>query len=482
MPYLNRFDYDVFLSHGWSNNEDESRGDRNWVAELRDELQTELRDRLQGFVSVFLDVETARNGDTESLFHNYVRRSAIFLAIVSPGFCSQESFCRKELTWFCKNARPISSHPLETTRRLFKIVSRPVVLNEQPEQIRQHSPYTFYDGDPGPDLLGYNLLPVNTIRHDITSMISREYRRLVPALASFLDRCRQDQSSFPLRTVFLGESSAPEREELQREISMHEIVSCSPSENLAETDFVARTDELLRSADCSIHLIDPSAPVIVPIGWKHSVLENQILCAGRVENSSFKAWVWCDSGRTVNDAVVPLIARVRDDLSKTGPLHYIPQGFQYLTSNLPSMIISGIRDAPPLAMPSGKRVLIQCMKDDLGKLEPILEKLYALGIGPQVPLFDGPTLKRDAFLQRFLEETDGTLIYWGTGGDLWTYMLCDRAVEIYGSDLGKKKRFVGIDPPSETRRRFFSHPRFTTVPFPTDPGQLTLEQLRQMFL
>ncbi len=167
MPYLDRFDYDIFLSHGWSANIDENQGDRQWVQELKGKLEKELIARLQGPVSIFLDVETPRNGDTENLFRNYIRRSAIFLAIVTPGFCAEQSFCRKELDWFYNESRPISGAPVDIDARLFKIEARPVPRERQPERLRNYSPYTFYEGNPTPPgLQNYRLLGVSAIDSD----------------------------------------------------------------------------------------------------------------------------------------------------------------------------------------------------------------------------------------------------------------------------------------------------------------------------
>lgn len=150
MPYLDRFKHDIFLSHGWSNNLDEGDGDRGWIRDFKRKLERELVERLRGPVSIFLDVETPRNGKTERLFREHVRRSAILLAVVTPAFCSKESFCRKELNWFYKESRRISGHLISMDTRLFKVVRRPVCEQDEPEEVRGTSPYNFLKETLGP--------------------------------------------------------------------------------------------------------------------------------------------------------------------------------------------------------------------------------------------------------------------------------------------------------------------------------------------
>lgn len=486
MPYLDRFDYDIFISYSWSDNQDENQGDRQWVKDLHAKLQGELIARLPGPVLIFLDVDSPRNGDTDERFQAYTRRSAIFLAIVTPGFCKETSYCRKELDWFYIGCRPISNRPLDTDKRLFKIEMRPPrEEQQQPDKIASVSRYTFYDGNPGSDRLGYRLLGMSAIDSQPQSRISTEYGRLVPALASFLNLRKQEQYDSPIRTIFLAESSSPEKTQVQGEIGKHEVVSCPESPGITEATFIAKTDEVLASSDISLHLIDTSPPLASPPrGWQRSVVENQLLCAHGIKKSNFCAYVWCESPGTIKDPdLKKLMLLTQNELSNTGHIKFITQGIQYFTSNLPEMLARGYREevAPPL-IPTGRRVFIQCVMDDIDKLEPAFQILDSLGIGVQIPAYEGTPTVRNKLNKMFLTATDGTLIYWGSIPDAWLYMLCNRAVEVYGAALDDKKRIIGIDPPNDNRRKRFSHPAFITKPFPTDPEKLTKQLLMDAFL
>jgi hypothetical protein len=416
-----------------------------------------------------------------------VRQSAIFLAIVTPSSCTENSFCRKELDWFCGESRAISGSPIDIGKRIFKIESRPVPREEQTEKLRDHPSYKFYEGDPTPPgFENYRLLGVNAIDSEPKSRISIEFGRLAQALQAFLDTCKRSQSMSPIKMVFLAESTCLEQGSVRAEIRMHEIVESPISSGLTEAEFIAKTEQLLASSDCSIHLINTSEPLVVPPNWHCSAVENQILCAHRVKTANFQAIVWCDSQREIQDShLKELMTRTRDEYVDKGPIRYYSQGIQYLMSNLPDLpakvIQQPVKEAIYSSAPQRRRVFVQCVKDDLAKLEPAFQKLNSLGISIQTPVFDGRRSELKKHFKKFLAETDGTLIYWGSGGDAYTYTLCDQTVEMLGSDFEHKKRVVGIDPPDVVRRRF-THRYFSVVEFPADPEQLTEQQIRKAFL
>lgn len=487
MPYLDRFDYDIFLSYSWSDNIDEDQGDRKWVEDLKIKLDLELRARRIP-ASICLDNNTPRNGDTEERFRNYIRRSAIFLAIVTPGFCSEESFCRKEIDWFFDSHRPIAARAIDIDKRVFKIVSRPVPKEGQPKQLRTVSPYTFYEGNPERDgWQAYHVPDVSSINRDGALRITTEYNRLVPALVNFLDRCKQDQSDKPIRTVFIAGTSCPEKEQVTRQIGMHEVVTCTETPGIAEATYIKQIDEALATCDCSIHLIDTKAKLAHPEGWEHSAVENQLLCAQRVEKNNFRALVWCDSTQTIIDqGLNELMARAQGEFPNCGPVKYFPQGIQYFTSNLSGELTRNPRTNSPGPLPplgnSGKRIFVQCEEADLKKLDPVFDKLSSIGITVQTRPYRGTKAELKTLLKDFLTETNGALVYWGSLSDASAYLFCNTAVHVYGADLDSKKRIIGIDPPNDVQRRRFTHPAFRTIPFPADPEQLTEQLLKDAFL
>src|ERR1700731_5145737 len=57
MGSLSQFDFDLFLSYGWSGIENQEHGDRGWVGKLKNALAVELAGNSARKARIFLDVE-----------------------------------------------------------------------------------------------------------------------------------------------------------------------------------------------------------------------------------------------------------------------------------------------------------------------------------------------------------------------------------------------------------------------------------------
>lgn len=226
MPaYLDRFKYDLFVSHGWASNQDPEAGDRKFAEDFAKRLEIDLRGKLFPNVSVFIDNRDAMNGNIDREFQAALTDSALFLALVTPSFHREGCFCLKEVDWFRQNARPISSQPLDIARRFFKVVRRPVQHVDLPIPLKGNLPYDVFEGDPGSNLLGYDLLPINGIDGKLDSRLRSSYTKLLNEMAGFLWQYKQFQAGHPVRRIFLAHTSSPERDRLVAELKPHETDS-----------------------------------------------------------------------------------------------------------------------------------------------------------------------------------------------------------------------------------------------------------------
>lgn len=475
MPYLDRFDYDIFLSYSWAGNQNASVGDRSFISSFQNVLELELRERLSKSVNVFIDLDRPRNGNTESLFHNSVRRSAVFIAVVTPGFVAPDSFCLKELTWFCKKPRPISTEPLTLDERIFKVVTRPLQGVILPQVIAEHSPYTFYKCTGSHN-------PADFTRFVVDDLVGGEFNRLVVDLQSFLYRQKLYQASSPARTIFLAETTAiAARRRISGELIRHELIDCPLSAGLSEAEYVTALDLAVAQADCSIHLIDPSASLTTPDNWDFSVFHRQLDAANRVRKSRFRSYVWCKSGEKIRDPELEsLLTQAKEEMSKNGNVKYMLSGMEKLMSDILPTLTQDLWERPSqVVSASNKRLFVQCQKEDLGKLMPVFSKLNSLGIDIQLPIYDSPDKQRDAIHAEFLAEAYATLVYWGTGGNGLIYTLCDKTMKLGGNQIKGKPRLLGKDPPEDPVRKYFTHRNFKNIPFPTNIDEV---QLRATFL
>ena len=87
MPaYLNGFEYDIFISYGWAGAQRPDEGDRGWVADFAERLETEMKARLEvSRCELFLDRDAARNGYLNQNLERALSGSGVLLFIVSRG-------------------------------------------------------------------------------------------------------------------------------------------------------------------------------------------------------------------------------------------------------------------------------------------------------------------------------------------------------------------------------------------------------------
>jgi hypothetical protein len=120
MPSVTGYPIDIFVSYAHSDNE-APEGDRPWVSRLVTDLQLSLARRLGAKPEIYFDLRKLTTGTFLKDLLDNVRRSAVFLAIVSPSYVKRD-WTRDELKAFVSNpgatARlcPIELLPLDSER------------------------------------------------------------------------------------------------------------------------------------------------------------------------------------------------------------------------------------------------------------------------------------------------------------------------------------------------------------------------------
>jgi TIR domain len=141
MAYVPGYEYDFFVSYASVDNKPVSQGERGWVdalvATLTDELARKLG-RREAFTH-WMDTQDLRgNHEAESRIPEQVKRAAVFLAILSPGYLAS-TFCRLELDTFVNRYGGISE-------RLFVVYKERIDEREHklPEPLRRPVKYDFW--------------------------------------------------------------------------------------------------------------------------------------------------------------------------------------------------------------------------------------------------------------------------------------------------------------------------------------------------
>jgi hypothetical protein len=118
MAFLPKYDFDIFISYAHADG-------REWVDDFCAQLFGELRRRLPGRdkPEVFLDKHDLRAGDQiHSVITDGIRRSALFLAFISPQYLASPSCMRGELETF----QDLNESALD---RIFQVIRAPIEGN-----------------------------------------------------------------------------------------------------------------------------------------------------------------------------------------------------------------------------------------------------------------------------------------------------------------------------------------------------------------
>jgi hypothetical protein len=114
MPFLPKYDFDIFLSYAHADG-------REWVDAFCAEFVRELHSCLPGRdkPEIFLDKHDLRAGDhVDSVIAAGLRRSALFLAFISPKYLASPPCMREELGTF-QNLHGAASN------RIFQVIRVP---------------------------------------------------------------------------------------------------------------------------------------------------------------------------------------------------------------------------------------------------------------------------------------------------------------------------------------------------------------------
>jgi hypothetical protein len=446
MSNLDQFRHHVFLSYGWADIPNEGEGDRGWVKEFKHQLQLQLHGELGRQPRIFLDAENKPNGleDLDAA----LRSSALFVTILTPASCREGSWCRWELDLFNQHSAGI----LPGYAQFRAVLARQVDKKEW--LMPQLVPRDFMvRGFPLPASdLGNATTPAGQLVQDF----ARELKEALLAVDRQI-----------AKTVFLAHTSAAYQSRVARlatettkrgNIVIRGVLE--PGE--AQAAFLERTEGQLRRASLSVHILD-SATDAVPAGWTDSVESLQLRAAsdrfGKVKNRMIT------SQESLQAESLDEEAMVRAQVLKG-------TGFEYLETVLREsmqrqMAEAAQRSAPrpepipePIVEPPDSRpgpseeplyVFVDCVQDDLGKIELLKPMMRVRNIRIRPPVFEGDEEERRQLRDEFLELCHGVAVYFGSRQELKALIACQSLRKVLRSMGREVPRCVIIDPDSQDR-------------------------------
>src|SRR5215475_9584442 len=206
MSYVPGYDYDFFVSYSSVDNDPVPSADHGWVSTLINILTSGsglagTLGRREAF-TWWIDAQHMR-GDRAVDNHilDAVKRSALFLAVLSPGYAASTP-CQRELDTFLESAGG-------SLERIFVVYKEPLVESKHPmpEALRRPRKYKFWDLDKNnkPRVLGWPQ-PLFTNPDDRPYFLMVE--DLCKEMAEKLDELKK-RSPQPTPAIAAVEDSAP---------------------------------------------------------------------------------------------------------------------------------------------------------------------------------------------------------------------------------------------------------------------------------
>ncbi len=137
MAYLPQFEFDIFISYAHVDNAQLPGSNEGWVNTFHKHLEVELS-RLIGRFGV---LHTWRDRDIQGFQYfdvaidDRLRSSAIFLALISPGYLSSQ-YCELELATFIKLAEPGDGVVVKRRSRVVPVLLYNLPYDSWPQEIK----------------------------------------------------------------------------------------------------------------------------------------------------------------------------------------------------------------------------------------------------------------------------------------------------------------------------------------------------------
>jgi flavin-binding protein dodecin len=274
MGYLPSFEHDIFLSYARVDDLKPSGVEKGWVESFQEYLEIALARRFGrlGKVKIWRDTrELGGNTVFDEEIQASINRSALFLALLSPGYLHPECYCPKELEWFHRKAQgePYGLK-IGSRGRCFNLLLDDIPPAEWPPGLAGASGFRFHEaaGDgqlvrlspPGGELFERQLgLLVNDLEETLRAFEEELQRRVQrPAENGANGGANGGGKSQP--TVFLAHAEGGLRsvrrrvaDELARE-GVTVITNIPPPDAPAEHDAAVR--QAVSRAALSVHLLD----------------------------------------------------------------------------------------------------------------------------------------------------------------------------------------------------------------------------------
>ena len=443
------FDGDAFISYAHLDNVELVEGGKGWVANLHRALEVRVAQLLGKTPHIWRDPKLKGNDLFADTLVERLQRVALLISVVSPRYIKSD-WTLRELNEFWAAAERQGGVRVRDKARVFKVLKTPVAMEKTPEYLKQLLGYEFYKVDPetgkirelnevfGAEAQREFWVKLDDLAHDICELLESIEEIADTDENRDLTRLELEDAE----AVYLAATTTDlreERESIRRDLQQHgyTVLPDRVLPHVADELQAAVRADLARSC-MSIHLIGRTYS-FVPEGGVDSLVEVQHeLATERAAQGSFSRLLWMPSELTVeDDRQESVVQRLRLDPRISGNADFLETHFEDLRTVIQEWLHrqhqareQAKRQSTPDAHPPERagvtqnagvapRLYLIADQRDGPVLSSWVDALFPQHIEVIRPMFDGDEADLRAYHEENLAHTDGVLILYGAGNELW---------------------------------------------------------------
>ncbi len=449
MAYVPGFANDIFISY--SHIDDQAVTGPGWVTDFHRRLHIEIEEEIGMRAAIWRDPRIGPATDFSRDLDRQIRRSAILLAVLSPGYLNS-TWCEWELGGFASSRR-MGDLWVDTRCRVIKILKRPAdvsrlrVLSETgfAEFFEtDHATGQAYEANAESELFRRRLTELGR-EIGVVLRAMRKSRSVFLGTASAASRDQRERVRLELesrgyRTLQAASASPPGDEDSVRSAVKETSLSILFRDRAAEGD----PAEAQAAVERAVANEERTRQIVVMRGQADGAPQGRNELAGEQVASNVE-WL-------IEPATHALCHTVLQTLGT--PIEEVAQQ--------PAPQPTPTRPAAPHSKRL-VRVYLVCDRDDHPLLQPnraraLRDHLLKLGFEVKVPLAeeaDAAEFSRDNRTK--LRQCDGVLLYWGTARQGWFDHRIGELMQARGWRHGRDFAVVGAyvsDPPSPVKENY----------------------------
>jgi hypothetical protein len=476
MGLVSGCDNEIFISYSHIDNEPFGDPRGGWVDIFHEQLQNFVNVHAGRRTKLWRDKRLTGGEVFSEEIEEQLRRSAILVTIISPGYIRSE-WCTRELVGFTKTAQNQGNLRVGNLQRVVKVLRLPVERSALPPLLDEVLGAQFYREDPASGRARDLLLDPSADARQVfmarVDDVAQDLSRLLDAMAGtggsaqaypVLSTAAATTASVA-GTAYLAWTTgdlAEAREKLRRELEARNFnvvpAGAPPIDAAGVRD---RVVSALKDAKVAIHLIGAQYG-FVPEGEERSIIELQGDEALFQESASTAARiVWLAPNVKPHPRLSSFIERVQQRSSEGGRVDLLAnQSIEALKTLILDRLNASPKAARRAEMKAAPVVYLLSDQLDRAAVEPIQNFFFDQSLEVRLPLFEGDSeeIRREHYAT--LEECQGVLLIWGKAKESWLRNMLRDLNKVFG--LGRTEPYKAAalylaDLPDPAKERFRTH-------------------------